>query len=252
MQCGGLTPLCLSCPRRGIRPPRLTAPDDCAAHTGVPSEEAYNYHAPMIARTTEEDPSHARFLDLCFLYSDFNRPVFLEAILHCFIESAGPSELKSLRRGIRDREKALPRNGRKGRPRAEHDWNWIRRSARLAWQREILHWSWSGIAAAAGMKPTKPNIRTLHNRLDRYAVLVWKATPGPSSEPDVLAKTLQARHIQLLFRSRTALPFDTHPEECRKIVLKLAPRGKEVVANELDLPVIRRYRSRKRRTVSDM
>jgi len=206
----------------------------------------------MAAPTTDEDPRHARFLDLCLLYGDFNRPVFLEAILQSFIESASPSELKSLRHAIRDRENALRRSGKKGRPRAEHDWDWIRHSAQLAWQKEILHWSWRRIATAAGMKPTKPNIRTLHNRLDRYAALIWKTTPGPSSEPEVLAETLQARHIQRLCRSRTALPFDTHPEECKRIVLKLAPRGKAVVASELNLTAIHRYRSRKGRTASDV
>jgi hypothetical protein len=187
----------------------------------------------MATPSAEEDPRHSAFLDLCLLYGDFHRPVFLQAILRWFVESAGRDELDSLRRAIRDRTKLLRRGGRKGRPREENDWNWLRSSAQLVWQREVLGWSWPKIAAAAGMKPTKPNLRTLQNRRDRYAMLLWRATPGRCDDPKKLARILEAKSIQRLYRSRAALPFDTHPEECKKIVLKLAPRGLRVAAGEL-------------------
>ncbi|HKO03794.1 MAG TPA: hypothetical protein VJW51_03550, partial [Candidatus Acidoferrales bacterium] len=120
------------------------------------------------------DP-HATLHDLCLAYGDFNRPVFLEAILRWFVDSADPKELAALRRAIRDRAKVLTHGGKGGRPRAEHDPNWLRRSAQLAWQKDILHWTWPKIAATAGIKPTLANIRTLQNRRDRFALLVWRA-----------------------------------------------------------------------------
>lgn len=200
----------------------------------------------MAAPTTEEDPRHAQFLDLCLLYGDFNRPVFLEAILQSFIESASPTELKSLRRAIRDRENALRRNGRKGRPRAEESWDWLCSTLKLVWQRDIEGWSWSKIALANGIKPTGDNIRTLQKRRDLYAMLVWRALPGRTDNRKELMQMLNRKALQLLLRSRVALPFDTHPEECRKIVLALASRGLGVAGNELNRFVNRRIAARSR------
>jgi len=188
----------------------------------------------MASPTTQEDPRHARFLDLCLLYGDFNRPLFLRAILHSFVESAGPAELETLRRAIRDRAESLRRRDKGGRPRAERDWKWIRAAAQLVWQREILDWPWPKIAAAAGLKPTRPNFRTLEFRRDRYALLVWQALPGRSDRPGKLRRMLDAKPIQRLLRSRLALPFDTHPKECKKLVLKLAPRGLHLAADLFD------------------
>jgi hypothetical protein len=193
----------------------------------------------MAPPTSEEDPRHAPFLNHCLLYADFNRPVLLNAILRWFVESADANELKRLRHAIRDRAKALRRPGKKGRPRAEHTLKWISASARLVWQREILHWPWPKIAAAAGLKPTKPNLRTLQNRRDHYAMLVWRAASRLTSradQPEVLSKMLDSTRNQRWFRSQLGLPFDTHPEECRKIVLALIPRGLAVEANQLRLP----------------
>ena len=188
----------------------------------------------MASPTAPEDTRHARFLDLCLLYGDFNRPLFLRAFLHSFVESSSPAELEALRRAIRDRAKSLKRGGKEGRPRAERDWKWIRAAAQLVWQREILDWPWPKIAAAAGLKPTKPNLRTLEFRRDRYALLIWQALPGGANDPHKLRRMLDAKPIQRLLRSSLALPFDTHPEECKKIALKLALRGLHLAASLLD------------------
>jgi plasmid stabilization system protein ParE len=182
---------------------------------------------------------HKSFPDLCLLYGDFNRPVFLRAIREYFIASASPSELKSLRRVIRDRAASLRCNPAKGRPRAERDPDWMRRSAQLAWLREIGRKSWRQIASAMGIKPTSDNIRTLQKRRDHYAMLVWQALPGRIGRSESLSRILKNRSLHRLLQSRLALPFDTHPQECKKIVRALSARGLEVAANELSLIVNR-------------
>lgn len=177
------------------------------------------------------DP-HDTFLNLCLLYADFNRPVFLEAIRNWFVDSASPTELKALRRAIRDRAKALPRSRKKGRPRAEKSWAWICSTMSLVWHREIGGWSWPRIAVAAGIKPTKPNLRTLHNRHDHYATLIWQAMPSGTNDFQALNRMLDAKPIQRLLRSKLALPFDTHPQQCKKLVQKLVRRGVEVTSKQ--------------------
>ena len=187
----------------------------------------------MASPAIEEDPRHARFLDLCLLYGDCNRPVFLEAILHWFIESADAKELAALRRAIHDRTKHLKQNRKKGRPSAERDPDWIRRSLQIVWQREILHWHWRKIAASAGLAPTKTNIRTLQNRCDRYALLVWNTLPPHAGQPQALKRLLGSKPIQHLLRSRLSLPFDTHPEECKRLVRTLVYRGPRPAASSM-------------------
>lgn len=179
------------------------------------------------------NPRHARFLDLCVLYADFNRPVFLEAILQWFVESASPGELKALRHAIRERAKALRRHAKKGRPRAEESWTWIRSTLKLVWQKEILGWSWHEIATAVGLKPSRPNLRTLQLRRDLYALLVWEGLPGRTDDPEGFNKMLDSKPIQRTLCSRLSLPFDTHPKECKQLVLALAPRGLALQASRM-------------------
>ncbi len=176
--------------------------------------------------------SHKNFLDLCLLYGDFNRPVFLEAILRWFVESATPRELKSLRRAIRDRTKHLKQNHKQGRPPAAQDPDWIRRSLQIVWQREILHWHWRKVAAAAGLKFSKTDVRTLQNRCDRYALLAWHALPDHAGQPRALARLLDLKPIQHMLRSRLSLPFDTHPEESKRLVRILVHRGRLLAPSE--------------------
>ncbi len=84
------------------------------------------------------------------------------------------------------------------------------------------------------MKPTRSTVRTLQNRRlrrlpDEHGVVV----EGRGHDPKAPGAMLEAKPIQLLFRSRVAPPFDTRPEECKKIVMKLAPRGLHVAAPRL-------------------
>ena len=190
----------------------------------------------MAASTFADDPRHSEFLDLCLFYGDFNRPVFLEAIRHWFIESASPAELESLRRAIRNRATSLRQRLKKGRPRAEQSRAWISSALKLVWMRDIEGQSWRQIALAAGLKPTRPNLRTLQVRRDLFAVLVRKALPPRTDDPAHLDKLLDNKRVQLLLRSRLALPFLTHPGESRKIVQVLVSRGLTLEAARLRGP----------------
>ena len=76
-------------------------------------------------------------------------------------------------------------------------------------------------------------MRTLQQRRERYALLVWQALPGRLDRPESLSKRLESRSLHRLLQSRLALPFDTHPQECKKIVRALSARGLEVAANQL-------------------
>jgi len=190
----------------------------------------------MTVSSLADDHRHSEFLDLCTLYGDFNRPVFLEAIRHSFLESASAAELESLRRAIRDRAKSLRQHVKKGRPRAEQSSAWISSTLKLVWMRDIEGQSWRQIALAAGLKPTRPNLRTLQVRRDLFAVLVRKALPPRTDDPAHLDKLLDNKRVQLLLRSRLALPFLTHPRESRKIVQVLVSRGLALEAARLRGP----------------
>ena len=48
-----------------------------------------------------DEDGHGPFRDLCLVYGDFYRPVFLEAIQDWFIWSANSEELKALRENLR-------------------------------------------------------------------------------------------------------------------------------------------------------
>ena len=190
----------------------------------------------MAVSSHPDDPRHSEFLDLCLLYGDFNRPVFLKAIRHCFLESASTAELESLRRAFRDRAKSLRQHVKKGRPRAEQSAAWISSTLKLVWMRDIEGKSWRQIAQAAGLKPTRPNLRTVQVRRDLFAVLVLKALPPRTDDPAHLDNFLDNKRVQLLLRSRLALPFLTHPRESRKIVQVLVSRGLTLEAARLRGP----------------
>jgi hypothetical protein len=171
------------------------------------------------------------FRDLCVLYGDFNRQVFLEEVLD-FLRGADKQELISMRKRIRARTKQLQKGKRRGRPRGQDDLNWRGQALKQVWQREILGWTWPKIASAVGMKPTKPNIRTLQRRRQEVAAMIWAKLPAYTDLPDLKGLLSQA-DIQTLLRFEVGLPFKTHPEQCQKLVLKLARLGLKVAAVSL-------------------
>jgi hypothetical protein len=172
--------------------------------------------------------------------SEMRRSVFLEA-LAWISSSATPAQLQALRRAIVHRLKSLKHTA-KGRPRAEESRQWREATAKLVWQREVEGWPWPQVAEAAGLKPTKPNLRTLQNRRDHYALLLWKQLPAAADDAQSLRRLLESKRLQRQLQSCLALPFNQHPAKCRQLVLKLAPIGLRAAANEFSRLSLRRRR----------
>jgi hypothetical protein len=208
---------------------------------------------------------HGKFRDLCTKYGDFYRPVFQSEILN-YLKTGSRAELKAIRKAVQEREKQLRKHGktlrpgeqfdaewlkearfpltpvqprgRRGRPRAHSDRDWIAKAGREAWQRHVLGWNWRKIAEHAGLRPSKENWqgveRILRRRMDQYAALVWNAIPLAARGPAGLREgSLDDRTTQYCLRDKAGLPFDSHPDQCKKLVLKLARRGQKIQARNL-------------------
>jgi hypothetical protein len=187
---------------------------------------------------------HGAFRDICTLYGDHHRAVFLEQILDSFIRGAVRLEIAAIRKAIRCREANLKTKGaKKGRPRGPEDQDWLRKAFRVAWRRHVLEMNWPDIARGEGLTPNKTAFRTLQRQRDQYAALIWRTLPAHASGPD-LAGALKTKTVQLQLRWGTGMPFNTRPEECQKLVLALAPRGRRVDGNELTQWVKRRARKK--------
>ena len=74
------------------------------------------------------------------------------------------------------------------------------------------------------MKPTKPNIRTVQRRERQFAEIVLIAlTPLNVWKVGGFGRTLKQNILdykpyQRIMMRKTGLPFDTRPEECKKLV----------------------------------
>ena len=167
-----------------------------------------------------DDDSHAKFRELCMMYGDFNRPVFLEEILN-FISGFGATkaELSAIRTAVQKRTKRLAKRSQRGRPRAAESDSWMQKAITAAFRKRVLGWSWSRVTASIGMKPTKPNIRTVQRRERQFAEVmlgalaslnVWKEGEfGRTLKQDIL----DYKPYRRILMSKTGLPFDTRPEE---------------------------------------
>jgi len=174
------------------------------------------------------DDSHAKFRELCMLYGDFNRAVFLEEILN-FIAGFGATaaELSAIRAAVQERTKKLGKRSQRGRPRAEQSEAWMQSALTAAYRKRVLGWSWSRVTESAGMKPTKPNIRTVQRQIEQVAEIVADAIPAEWWETVVVSGrygrklqegALDSRKLRLWLISKTGLRFDTRPEECKKLI----------------------------------
>jgi hypothetical protein len=179
----------------------------------------------------DRDP-HGWFRDQVMLHGNLNRPILLEEILR-FIGCSDRKEVSAIRAEIQARTKPFRGQRRKGRPAAEKDWKWMRLALSEAWRMYALGWHWKKALEAEELKPTKTNYRTLQRRLDRLAGMMYGALPpwatgdevkgyGYTSLEDALSKPL----LQQVIHSKLRLPFRSHPDECRKVVLGLLPRGR--------------------------
>ena len=125
------------------------------------------------------------------MYGDFNRAVFLEEILN-FIAGFGASkaELSAIRTAVQKRTKQLVKRPQRGRPRAAEDREWVRQAVAAAYRKHVQGWSWSRVTEAMGLKPTKPNIRTVQRRIAQVAEVIADALPPELLETVIVAGQL--------------------------------------------------------------
>lgn len=204
---------------------------------------------------------HGPFRNMCLIYGDFHRTVFLQEIIDWFIRSASNTELAALRRAVALRSNALPKGSKRGRPRARDDSDWLVAVKTDAWRRIVEDRTWKNIAESEGLKPSRGDLRTIERtrtrRQDEYAAIIW----GAATHADVWrgADTLESNLRRLSeamdtprFRQRlwvkAALFGPSSDSEwiegCKKIVLTLTPRGGRAAGAEL-IRIIR-YRKKKR------
>jgi hypothetical protein len=177
-----------------------------------------------------QDERHDAFRNLCMMYGDFNRSIFLEEILQ-FVGSAAANsdELATIRAALQKRAKQLAKRKRRGRPRAFESSAWIQKAMSAAFRKRVLGWSWSRVTESVGMKPTKANIRTVQRREQQFAEFVLGALSSLGVwEPAQFGKKFRSgvadsKRYQRAMMGKTGLPFEERPAECEKLVLALAP-----------------------------
>jgi hypothetical protein len=171
--------------------------------------------------------------DLRMVYSDYNRPpASLQEILR-FISSpmTSSADLAAIRNAVQEQAKQLAKRGKRGRPRAWYDTDWIQKATTAAFRKRVLGWSWSRVTESMGLTPTRPNIRTVQRREARFAEFIFNAIPPLGSwEKGQFGVTLRQVALddpgmQSWLSRKTGLPFPEHPEACKKIVRSLAPLG---------------------------
>lgn len=193
--------------------------------------------------------AHGHFRDLCGVYGDNCRPVFLKEFLHSFVRNADEPELAQLRRAVSVRAASIAKNGKKGRPRAQGDPKWIAKARKEAWQRFVEGWNWPRIVQDEGLKPTKANARTVKRRVDTYAGLIWDACSWAFTDGSKLETNLATAKFRQWLWVRVGL-FGPDPDSdwiagCTKLVMALYPRGAR--ASGEDLARLVRYRANRKR-----
>ena len=162
------------------------------------------------------------------MYGDFNRAVFLEEILN-FIAGFGATkaELSAIRAAVQKRTKRLAQRPQRERPRAAESDSWMQKAITGAFRKRMLGWSWSRVTESMGMKPTKPNVRTVQRREQQFAELImdeiypewWETTIVDGRYGRKLKDgALDSQKVRMWLMKKANLPFDTRPEECKKFV----------------------------------
>src|SRR5271154_1146915 len=208
---------------------------------------------------------HGPFRNICLIYGDSNRTVFLQEIIDWFIRSASNTELAALRRAVALRSNALPKGNKRGRPRARDDSDWLVGVKTDAWRRIVEGRTWKSIAEGEGLKPSRADVRTIERtrsrRQDEYAAIIW----GAATHADVwrgadalesnlkrLNEAMDTSRFRQWLWVKAALFGPSSDSEwiegCKKIVLTLAPRGGRAAGAEL-IRIIR-YRKKKRQNSS--
>jgi hypothetical protein len=183
---------------------------------------------------------HSSFRDICMACGDLPhlRPVFLGQVL-LFIDGATKDELISIRKCVANRERDRGDSKKPGRPGALSSNKMMYQAKIVAWRRIVDRRSTEEIAEELGISlrknashDEKLNLRRRLLRLKHYlAAAIWHAVPVSftreleDSSRLLRPGVLDHKPLQQLIRHHTGLPFRTHPEESKRVVQTLWPRG---------------------------
>jgi hypothetical protein len=185
---------------------------------------------------------HLGFRSACMVCGDYShlRPVFLGQIL-CFVRTASKHEVAVIRKSIQERAKSRDLMKKRGRPSALDDDRLIDKARRVAWLRHVEHKKWAQVAEAVGIQVIRPdnehcgNIRAVTRTLQRQenylAANIWNAVyPNyvvhqGEQRGELRPGVLEHKPLQQWLWIKAGLPFREHPEQCKRIIKALWPRG---------------------------
>lgn len=193
-----------------------------------------------------DQAQHGWFRDVCVALGDVpaNRPLFLKEIL-LFIQDSKARELAVIREAVARQRKKVKRV-RRGRPDVRHVEAIMDRAFRVAWMRIVQQRTDIEIAQAIGLRIIEPirlkngltsragNLasirRQIHRLEDYFAAQIWRAIPATftrvsAAGREIAPGALDSKQLQNLIRWHVGLPFDSHSEDCKRIVERLWPRG---------------------------
>jgi hypothetical protein len=185
---------------------------------------------------------HSNFRWICVECTDRPnlRPVFLQQILS-FVKSAAKREIAAVGKSVMTRAKNRELPKKRGRPGVQDDKKLILVARDVAWHRYVDGWGWEQIAKAAGISVTKTNesregnsgnVRWQLRRLEGFlAARIWEVVDPTyvvqrgQHRFELVPGSLDDKPLQHILSAEAALPFQTHPEECKKIVNALWRRA---------------------------
>lgn len=214
---------------------------------------------PSVSLHTEDmsvsslDP-HGSFKGLFTMCGDFGnlRPVAQEQTI-LFITEANHAELAAIRKAVAAREKRGWHSHR-GRPGIFKENDLSARALRAVWMRYVERKKQGDISQALGMPDNSPDAKgTSVRRLEDYlAAMIYKAFRPEwqvhvglgleQYEYDIKPGILDDKTVQTYLQSQTGLPFNSHPEECKRIVTNLWPRRIPAYWKQLERHVDRKQR----------
>jgi hypothetical protein len=185
---------------------------------------------------------HLGFRSICMVCGDYPhlRPDFLGQIL-CFVRTASKHEVAAIRKAVQGRARSRDLMKKRGRPSALDDDRLTYKARPVAWLRHVEHKKWRQIAEAVGMRVIRPDneqcgniravTRTLQRQEDYLAARIWEAVPfywrvreGPHGG-ELRPEALEHKPLQQWIWIKAGLPFREYPEQCKRIVNALWPRG---------------------------
>ncbi len=222
---------------------------------GRPRSGVSAAQSPTRERALSDSREHDWFRELCMIMGDFpaNRPLLCHQIM-LFIQGADRRELAEIRSAVQACHRKFKRPKR-GRPTVPQDDEIMGQARQAVWMRLIEQRSDREIAKTLGMQVVEPvrnpsglieipgNIESIKRQMQRLedylADAVYRAIPAShirhgATGREIAPGALDSRTLQTLIRSKTGLPFRTHPEECKRIVEVLWPRGSAVDARRFE------------------